>query len=157
MWLCGTTKHFFFLFLTCPTTATLTQQMRWLCGRGYLFGQPMVVEIVWETCLKTVFMFESPFIDDIFTGITHFNFEKRKWEGSFYMVFISGLFSAIYVSHYSCENNMWFINLSFGRESLTSLFYEVFLMKPYPLPCYFWDVFSWMPYSYQPFVCVSAC
>lgn len=115
------------------TTATFTQQMRWVCGRGYLFGQPVVDEIVWETCLKTVFMFEVSFIDDIGTGITHFNFEKRKWEGSFYLVFISGLFSAIYVSHYSCENNMWFINLRFRRESLTSLFYEAFLMKPNPI------------------------
>lgn len=43
-----------------------------------MFGQPVVDEIVWETCLKTVFMFEVSFIDDIGTGITHFNFEKRK-------------------------------------------------------------------------------
>lgn len=119
-----TNKTFFFTW----ATATLPQQIRWVCGRGYLIGQPMVVEIVWETCLNLHLLMTLAQKSHLFT------LRKGSEMDLFYLVFISGLFSAIYVSHYSCENNMWFINLRFGRESLTSLFYEVeFLMKPNPL------------------------
>ncbi len=76
-------KNYFFTW----ATATLPQQIRWLCGRGYLFGQPMVVEICWETCLNLHLLM-------ILAQESHIStFLEKEVRGIFFIwFFISGLF-----------------------------------------------------------------